>query len=860
MSRADTAGSGTSTGESNSVSGFLSTLVPVAAQAIAFIGVFLILRSKIKRVYRPRTYLDTLYEEEKSHPLPDKKFGWISTFRSIPDTHVLNHQSLDGYLYMRFLKMMALICFVGSCLTFPILFPVNATGGGGQEQFDLLSFSNISDSQKNRYYAHVFVGWIFFAFVMWIVTRETIYYINLRHAYLLAPFNASRISSRTVLFNDVPTELLNVNKLREVFGGTLRRAWLATDCGDLEDLVEERDDNAFKLESAEIEICQTANKRRLKWEKKNDKRKDVTPGNAERAMPGAQFQKEKDRPTHRLGKIPCMGHKVDTIEYTRGELKRLNPEIERQQYAHQSFDAKILPSVFVEFTSQQAAWTAYRRMTPRKDPKMHPQAVSMTPDDVIWENLRISKKERMPRKLAANTFLTLMILFWSIPVAVVGAISNINYLTDRVPFLGFINSIPSTILGVVTGLLPSIMLSILMMLVPIICRFMMKLSGEVTHPNVELKTQSWYMAFQVIQVFLITTFSSGAASVVTQIINEPGQATTLLAENLPKASNFYISYIIVQCLALAAGQLLSIGPLLMITVVGKFLDKSPRKMYNRYTNLAGLQWGSLYPRFGNLGVIAITYSIIAPLVMGFAAVGFGLVYIAVRYNSMFVINNNIDTKGLAYGKALQQLMTGIYLAEICLIGLFAINTAPGPIVLMAVFLVGTIIYHVMLNMALNPLIQDLPESMDGKHQREMFSTKNGNYDGSQENGPPTEANGQHASTKKTNFLAKLFDPSKFKSHSAVQQLVPNWTPPRYEQEDEDQAYYNPIISNPAPVLWIVQDEMGISAREVRESREVIQITDEFARFEGPKGKIVWDSPEEGGHLRDMPIYEKRIPY
>jgi hypothetical protein len=392
---------------------------------------------------------------------------------------------------------------------------------------------------------------------------------------------------------------------------------------------------------------------------------------------------------------------------------------------------------------------------------------------------------------------------------------------------------------------------------------MMKLSGEVTYSAVELKTQSWYMAFQVIQVFLITTFASGAASVVTQIINQPGSATTLLAENLPKASNFYISYIIVQCLGLAAGQLLSIGPLVMITIVGKFLDKSPRKMYNRYINLAGLQWGSLYPRFGNLGIIAITYSIIAPLVMGFAAVGFFLVYLAVRYNSMFVVNNNIDTKGLAYAKALQQLMVGVYLSEICLIGLFAINTAPGPIVLMAVFLVATIIYHIILNIALKPAINYLPESADGASQRKLIQSKNSkSYDASKASAPPSEEYRDNSpeATKKPGMLARMFDPSKFQSHDKVQSLVPDWEPPRYEHADEDLAYYNPCISNPAPHLWIVKDEMGISAREVRESSEVIRITDEFARFEGPKGKVIWDSPEEGGDLRAMPVYEKRIDY
>ncbi len=114
------------------------------------------------------------------------------------------------------------------------------------------------------------------------------------------------------------------------------------------------------------------------------------------------------------------------------------------------------------------------------------------------------------------------------------------------------------------------------------------------------------MAFQVVQVFLVTTFASGAASVVTQIIDDPSSATTLLAENLPKASNFYISYFIVQGLGIAAGDLLNIGALVMLTVVGKWLDKSPRKMFRRFITLGGLGWGSMYPKFGNLGIIGMS--------------------------------------------------------------------------------------------------------------------------------------------------------------------------------------------------------------------------------------------------------------
>ena len=90
--------------------------------------------------------------------------------------------------------------------------------------------------------------------------------------------------------------------------------------------------------------------------------------------------------------------------------------------------------------------------------------------EVIWSNMGISYPERIGRFAATTAFVTVMIIFWAIPVAFVGTISNINYLTDKVHFLKFILDIPPAILGIVTGLLPSVMLAILMALLPIVLR------------------------------------------------------------------------------------------------------------------------------------------------------------------------------------------------------------------------------------------------------------------------------------------------------------------------------------------------------------------------------------------------------
>ena len=146
-------------------------------------------------------------------------------------------------------------------------------------------------------------------------------------------------------------------------------------------------------------------------------------------------------------------------------------------------------------------------------------------------------------------------------------------------------------------------LSLLPLAIIDLCPVLFKLAGAATLAEVQLKTQTWYFVFQVIQVFLVTTLASGAAAAVSNIISTPSQAPTLLAKALPKASNFYINYLVLFGVSASAAITCNIVAVLLYKVLGKFLDKTPRKMYNRYIKIAALGWGSIYPKFTLLGVI-----------------------------------------------------------------------------------------------------------------------------------------------------------------------------------------------------------------------------------------------------------------
>lgn len=89
----------------------------------------------------------------------------------------------------------------------------------------------------------------------------------------------------------------------------------------------------------------------------------------------------------------------------------------------------------------------------------------------------------------------------------------------------------------------------------------------------------------------------------------------------------------------------------------------------------------------------------------------GFIYFVYKYNLIYSYDADIDTKGLLYPNALMQLFVGLYLSEVCLIGLFALHTALGPLLLMILFLVFTAMIHLSLSNALGPLLNNLPRTL-----------------------------------------------------------------------------------------------------------------------------------------------------
>jgi calcium permeable stress-gated cation channel len=256
-----------------------------------------------------------------------------------------------------------------------------------------------------------------------------------------------------------------------------------------------------------------------------------------------------------------------------------------------------------------------------------------------------------------------------------------------------------------------------------------------------------------------------------------------------------------------------------------------------------------------------------------ATIGIGLFYLAYRYNILFVSDSGIDTRGLIYPRALKQLLTGVYLAEICMIGLTAVSKSPGPAILMVIFLIFTILFHITMNSALEPLLFNLPRTLQVEEEALMESARgHGIVDGRHVGNEPHHHHHAAAATtatksvdggaetvaeKRGNFLVKFLMPWRYASYMHLRKLVPHTQldlDHLYEDQTELNSYHPPSVVDQPPLLWIPEDAAGISKQEVTLTRRVNPITDDGCSL-NDKNQIVWDT--EGAR---PPIWEEKTYY
>ena len=326
-----------------------------------------------------------------------------------------------------------------------------------------------------------------------------------------------------------------------------------------------------------------------------------------------QYLKDKDRETMRLPvfglkwmpSLPLIGKKVDVIIHCQKELARLNLEIEKDQQEPDKYP--LMNSAFIQFNNQVAAHMACQAVSHHRPYRMTPRVVEISPDDVIWDNMAMKWWESYLRTAIVVLAIIGLVIGWAIPVTFTGLLSQVRYIAHTFSWLAWLGRTPSSLLAIIQGVLPQAILALLLFLLPVILRVLVIFKGTPTNVAAELSMQNYYFFFLFVQVFLVVSISSGITTVIQQITKAPQSIPSILAQNLPKASNYFFSYLVLQAMSTSASTLLQFWGLVQWYIMAPLFDTTARQRWKRQTCLPLVSWGTFFPVYTNLAAIGQYY-------------------------------------------------------------------------------------------------------------------------------------------------------------------------------------------------------------------------------------------------------------
>lgn len=466
---------------------------------------------------------------------------------------------------------MCILFTVSATVITPVLVPLNFYNGKnsslGVSGLDAIGWSNVGLDHCDRYWAHLVLSWLFVGFVCAVIWRELAHYVYVRQ-------NAPCANLRTVLIDAIPHEWMEKTILSaqfEKFPGGVANISFNKDLRAVSKAVARREQLANSLEDAITSYVRNEVRAR-----KSDAKSSVNHVARTRRM----------RLTNQISSYCTqLGNACEQAEILTSTARNL----------------PFLHSAFVTFNDPVAASMVCQIAVHPKPGFLTPRTLIMTPEDVVWDNVCIPWWSRTIRTVVSNVFIFVIALACIVPMAFIGLLSQVIYMTQAVTWLSWVSNLPQWTLGLLQGVLPPILLAMIVKGFLVALKYLIRKQGIATRRGIDRKLQDYYFHFLFIQITLVVSLSAG----VTTITNEMASGATLaatLAKNLPKASNYFLSYILLQSLSVAANALLRADRLAELLVIAPILDRTVSKIMARQRG-KDLEWGEFLPLYSNLSCI-----------------------------------------------------------------------------------------------------------------------------------------------------------------------------------------------------------------------------------------------------------------
>jgi len=182
-------------------------------------------------------------------------FQWVKPVASVTWSQVRLCSGVDAYMYLRYLRLCLNLTLTSGFWAMVILFPVFATGGGGQDGLYHLSIANVEDGSSWRFWFPVVFMWLFTMYVFHVMNEEFKHFMEVRMEFLVrGDKDIHPQHQNSLMIENIPKELRSDKALYDYFNtlfpNKIYSACVVMNIPDLEGLASRRARVTRRLEKS----------------------------------------------------------------------------------------------------------------------------------------------------------------------------------------------------------------------------------------------------------------------------------------------------------------------------------------------------------------------------------------------------------------------------------------------------------------------------------------------------------------------------------------------------------------------------------------------------------------------------------
>lgn len=647
---------------------------------------FLLAICVLRRLY-PMVYANNVLEGKTPVTPDDSLFGWVSLAWNLKTSDIVDCAGLDQAMHIEFNKFaMHLLVVLGVPLVL-IMGPLHCFFGGGRSGNDNLSkwgVANVVEGHPWLFWVHAGLVWYVVIVVQALLFEYMRAFLKRRKKFLM---EMPEPRATTILVEGIPPETCSDKRLYDYFSsifgkGAVESAFVVMHTEKLINLREKMNAATQALKAAKEEETSTGiratfltvmGSRHDTIEYYQDLSKDLKKRvETERQRVFDEAVEQDKKLEEKLGFIE------EDVEESAIAVPQLNVNL--AQFGLSMSRSIYCTTGFVTFKSRKYSELALcSRITSNGD--AYRVSVPPDPTDVIYIDLRKDPKAAVVHELVGYGLVAGLFVSFVPFVVGISTFCNLGDLATKYPGSVFEYAVQhySAVTTVWDALAGSIALELFMSFLPTLLVlifssfFALKAEAWVQH-----SVQTWYFCFLVTFVLLATAIGVSLMKTTRSVFEDPFSVFALLAEHMPLATHFYLSYIPLQWSQTAKNGMRT-------TNLGKFLTfriiyeaEDARKMSEpEDQDYYGL--GSRSARQCIILVIVLVFCTLSPLITILGFINFAISKLVYSYLIVFAETPKPDLGGVFWVTQLEHVQKCMFIFIILMTGvILQRSSTPAP--------------------------------------------------------------------------------------------------------------------------------------------------------------------------------------